>query len=193
MDCARTAPSGEIGFDTKQNEIHAAMALAALDDVDAQVERNRLRYYAYKRLVPTVPNMRLLTFDESERCGFKNIVVELLDGWPVKREHVLAILHAERMLSAPLLFSGAAPEAHPIRDHRGGRCQRDRTPRRALPDGAVRAFCQRDGYRVDHRAAALHPRARRLHQRAFCQMTPFLSYPASRCSAASQRCRGVCR
>ncbi|MGN6669555.1 MAG: aminotransferase class I/II-fold pyridoxal phosphate-dependent enzyme [Trinickia sp.] len=95
---------GPLGFDTKLNEVHAAMALAALDDVDAQVERNRQRYYAYKRLIPTVPDMRLLTFDESERCGFKNIVVELQDGWPVKREHVLAILHAEHMLSRPYYF-----------------------------------------------------------------------------------------
>jgi dTDP-4-amino-4,6-dideoxygalactose transaminase len=95
---------GPLGFDTNQNEIHAAMALAALDDVDDQVERNRRRYYAYRRLIPTVPDMRLLTFDESERCGFKNIVVELLDGWPVKREHVLAILHAEHMLSRPYYF-----------------------------------------------------------------------------------------
>jgi len=94
----------DIGIDAKQNEIHAAMALAALDDVDDQVERNRRRYYAYQRLIPTVPHMRLVAFDESERCGFKNIVVELLDGWPVKREHVLAILHAEHMLSRPYYF-----------------------------------------------------------------------------------------
>lgn len=93
-----------IGIDAKQNEIHAAMALAAIDDVDDQVLRNRNRYYAYKRLIPTVPDMRLVTFDETERCGFKNIVVELLDGWPVKRERVLAILHSEHMLSRPYYF-----------------------------------------------------------------------------------------
>lgn len=94
----------EIGIDARQSEIHAAMALAALDDVDAQVLRNRDRYYAYKRLIPTVPQIRLVEFDESERCGYKNIVVELQDGWPVKRERVLAILHAEHMLSRPYYF-----------------------------------------------------------------------------------------
>jgi dTDP-4-amino-4,6-dideoxygalactose transaminase len=93
-----------VGIDAKQNEIHAAMALAALDDVDDQVERNRERYYAYKRLIPTVPGMRLVQFDESERCGFKNVVVELLDDWPVKRERVLAMLHAEHMLSRPYYY-----------------------------------------------------------------------------------------
>jgi dTDP-4-amino-4,6-dideoxygalactose transaminase len=93
-----------VGIDAKQNEIHAAMALAALDDVDDQVERNRERYYAYKRLIPTVPGMRLVQFDESERCGFKNIVVELLDDWPVKRERVLAMLHAEHILSRPYYY-----------------------------------------------------------------------------------------
>ncbi|KVZ14894.1 aminotransferase class I/II-fold pyridoxal phosphate-dependent enzyme [Burkholderia ubonensis] len=94
----------EVGIDAKQNEMHAAMALAALDDVDDQVLRNRDRYYAYKRLIPTVPDMRLVTFDESERCGYKNIVVELLPSWPVKREHVLAMLQAEHMLPRPYYF-----------------------------------------------------------------------------------------
>jgi dTDP-4-amino-4,6-dideoxygalactose transaminase len=94
----------DIGIDAKQNEIHAAMALAAIDDVDEQVLRNRDRYHAYRRLVPTVPDLRLLSFDESERCGYKNIVVELLDHWPVRRDRVLAILHAEHMLVRPYYF-----------------------------------------------------------------------------------------
>jgi dTDP-4-amino-4,6-dideoxygalactose transaminase len=94
----------DIGIDAKQNEIHAAMALAAIDDVDAQVLRNQARYRAYQRFAPSVPDLRLLAFDESERCGYKNIVVELLDHWPVRRDRLLAILHAERMLSRPYYF-----------------------------------------------------------------------------------------
>lgn len=94
----------DVGIDAKQNEIHASMALAAIDDVDAQVLRNRDRYHAYRRLMPSVPDLRLLAFDESERCGYKNIVVELLDHWPVKRERLLAILHAEHMLTRPYYF-----------------------------------------------------------------------------------------
>ncbi len=94
----------DVGIDVKQNEIHAAMALSAIDDVDAQVLRNRERYRAYQRLVPTVPDVRLVTFDETERCGYKNIVVELQDAWPVRRDRLLAILHAENMLSRPYYF-----------------------------------------------------------------------------------------
>jgi dTDP-4-amino-4,6-dideoxygalactose transaminase len=94
----------DIGIDAKQNEIHAAMALAAIDDVDAQVLRNQSRFHTYQRQVPLVPDLRLLAFDESERCGYKNIVVELLDHWPVRRDRLLAILHAERMLSRPYYF-----------------------------------------------------------------------------------------
>lgn len=91
----------EIGIDAKQNEIHAAMALAAIDDVENQIVRNRARYQTYRRQLPSVPDLRLLNFDEGERCGYKNIVVELLDHWPVRRDRLLAILHAERMLSRP--------------------------------------------------------------------------------------------
>jgi len=82
----------------KQVEIHAAMALAALDDVRNQVELNRQRYYRYKTELASVPGLRLLEFDESEQSGYKNIVVELLDEWPISRELTLSLLHKDNML-----------------------------------------------------------------------------------------------
>ena len=65
-------------MNAKQNEIHAAMALAALDDVHEQVELNRRRYARYRSGLADVPGIRLVLFDERERNGYKNIVVELL-------------------------------------------------------------------------------------------------------------------
>lgn len=87
------------GMNAKLNEIHAAMTLASLDDIEGQVERNRQRYYTYKRLLPAIPGIRLLEFDEHHRTGYKNIVVELLDDWPLSRADTISVLNAEKILA----------------------------------------------------------------------------------------------
>jgi dTDP-4-amino-4,6-dideoxygalactose transaminase len=87
------------GMNAKLNEMHAAMALASLDGIDEQVERNRLRYYTYKDLLASIPSIRLLEFNENYRTGYKNIVVELLDEWPLTRKNTISILNAENILA----------------------------------------------------------------------------------------------
>lgn len=87
------------GMNAKLNEMHAAMTLASLDDVEEQVACNRQRYYTYKRLLAAIPGIRLLEFDEHHRTGYKNIVVELLDDWPLTRTDTVSILNAEKILA----------------------------------------------------------------------------------------------
>jgi dTDP-4-amino-4,6-dideoxygalactose transaminase len=89
----------EFGFNAKLNEIHAAMALAGLDDLEDQVGRNRLRYRAYQRTLPAVPGIGLLEFDEREKTSYKNIIVELRDEWPLSRDATVRILNGEGVLS----------------------------------------------------------------------------------------------
>jgi dTDP-4-amino-4,6-dideoxygalactose transaminase len=88
-----------LGLNAKLNEVHAAMTLAGLDEVDLRVQQNRERYGVYREAVTGFPGLRLLEFDESERCGYKNIVVELCDDWPLSREHTLSLLNAEGALA----------------------------------------------------------------------------------------------
>lgn len=87
------------GMNAKLNEMHAAMTLASLDGVEEQVARNRQRYHTYKRLLAAIPGIRLLEFDERHRTGYKNIVVELLDDWPLSRADTISILNAEKILA----------------------------------------------------------------------------------------------
>lgn len=87
------------GLNAKLNEIHAAMALASLDDLEDQVERNRQRYLTYKRLLAPLKGIRLLEFDESHHPGYKNIVIEILDDWPLSRADTVSILNAEMILA----------------------------------------------------------------------------------------------
>jgi dTDP-4-amino-4,6-dideoxygalactose transaminase len=88
-----------LGLNAKLNEIHAAMTLAGLDEVDQHVQRNQVRYEVYRECVRDFPDLRLLEFDESERCGYKNIVIELRDDWPLSRERTLLLLNAEGILA----------------------------------------------------------------------------------------------
>lgn len=87
------------GLNAKLNEIHAAMALASLDDLEDQVERNRQRYFTYKRLLAPLKGIRLQEFDESHHPGYKNIVIEILDDWPLSRADTVSILNAEMILA----------------------------------------------------------------------------------------------
>lgn len=88
-----------LGTNAKLNEVHASMALASLDDIDQQVLRNRDRYRAYQKGLASLPGIRLLEFDETERCGFKNIVVELTEVWPLDRDETVRLLNAEGALA----------------------------------------------------------------------------------------------
>ena len=125
------------GTNAKQNEIHAGTALAALDDVDEQVELNRRRHDRYK--VGLVGGRtRLVPFDERERNGDKNIVVELLDDWPISGEVTLAFMHKDNLLCR------ADDPSHYTRSRDNtdglGRSEPDRGTGRAPPDAAVRYF-----------------------------------------------------
>lgn len=108
------APAGVTN--SRQNEVHAAMALAALDGIEQQVELNRRRYYRYRSALANIQGLRLLEFDESERCGYKNIVVELLDSWPIPRDVTLTLLHKENMLCRPYYYPALhrKPMTYPV-------------------------------------------------------------------------------
>lgn len=87
------------GMSAEIHPVHAAMGLAGLDRISTQIEDNRKRYYAYRAGLADLSGVRLLEFDENEKSGFKNIVAELTDDWPLSRDMTVAILNAENILA----------------------------------------------------------------------------------------------
>lgn len=87
------------GLNAKLNEIHAAMALANLDELEQLVAENRQRYRQYQAGFAGMKGIRLLEFDETSKTSYKNIVAELLDDWPLKRDETVAVLNAENILA----------------------------------------------------------------------------------------------
>lgn len=87
------------GMNARLSEVHAAMALAGLDDLEDQIGRNRERYRTYRRLLKALKGIRLLEFDEQHRPGYKNIVIEVLSDWPLSRDDTVKVLNAEMILA----------------------------------------------------------------------------------------------
>ncbi len=87
------------GFNARLSDVHAVMALAGLEEIDAQIARNRLRYEAYRRGLAGLAGIRLLAFDESSRPGYKNIIAEVMAEWPLSRDRTVEVLNAEMVLA----------------------------------------------------------------------------------------------
>jgi dTDP-4-amino-4,6-dideoxygalactose transaminase len=87
------------GMNAKLNEMHACMALASLDDLEEQIIRNKNTYYSYKAKLQLIDGIKLVEFDEAEQSGYKNIVVELLNDWPLTRAETIQLLNAENILA----------------------------------------------------------------------------------------------
>lgn len=106
----------EGGLNAKLNEMHAAMTLASLDDLEEQIVLNKERYDVYKDVLGDLSGVRLIAFDEQHQSGFKNIVVELTEDWPLPRDATLQLLNAENILArahyAPPLHIKAAHISH---------------------------------------------------------------------------------
>lgn len=96
------------GINAKLNEMHAAMALACLDEIALHIEQNKAIYDAYKEALRNLP-LRLVEYSPDNQLTWKNIVVRLEPDWPFSRDDTLALLNSEKMLSrtyyAPLLHS----------------------------------------------------------------------------------------
>ena len=87
------------GMDARLNHLHAAMALASLDGLAAQVERNRERYQHYGRLLSGLPGLRLVRFNEDQPTSYKTIVVELTEAWPRSRAETIRQLNDANVLA----------------------------------------------------------------------------------------------
>jgi dTDP-4-amino-4,6-dideoxygalactose transaminase len=97
----------EIGTNAKMNEISAAMGLTGLDSFEDFVAANAGNYRRYRSELEGVAGTHLLLFDESERCNFQYVVVEVdevVSG--VTRDQLLEVLHAENVLARRYFYPG---------------------------------------------------------------------------------------
>jgi dTDP-4-amino-4,6-dideoxygalactose transaminase len=86
-------------LNAKLNEVHAAMALASLDEVDEQIASHRRKYDLYVAGLRNIDGLKILEHKESQRPDYRLIVVRIGDSWPLSREDTLRLLEAENVLA----------------------------------------------------------------------------------------------
>jgi dTDP-4-amino-4,6-dideoxygalactose transaminase len=96
-----------IGTNGKMSEISAAMGLTSLESLHNFVETNYRNYQQYRSELTEVAGLRLLTFDEHEKCNYQYIVVEIDETKTgISRDELVHVLHAENIIARRYFYPG---------------------------------------------------------------------------------------
>ncbi len=94
------------GTNGKLTEIAAAMGLANLVNLEEFITINRRNYHAYQLGLEGITGLQLLPFDPDETNNFQYIVVEVMPEFPVSRDRIVDVLHAENILARKYFWPG---------------------------------------------------------------------------------------
>ena len=96
-----------IGTNGKMSEVSAAMGLTGLESLEEFVEVNYRNYKKYRQEIYDIHGIRLMPYDENERCNFQYIVVTIDERKTnVSRDELVRILHAENILARRYYYPG---------------------------------------------------------------------------------------
>jgi len=96
-----------LGTNGKMNEISAAMALTGFESMDAFVEHNRRNYRQYMEELEGLPGLHIFPYDESEKCNYQYVVLEVDDtASPLSRDELMTALRAENVLARRYFYPG---------------------------------------------------------------------------------------
>lgn len=94
------------GTNGKMVEVCAAMGLTNLDYIDTVIDANRRNHDAYAAALAGIEGVRLLSFDTTGKNNFQYVVLEVTEGGAVRRDAILAALHAENVLARKYFWPG---------------------------------------------------------------------------------------
>lgn len=94
------------GTNGKLTEIAAAMGITNLEIIDDFVAINYRNYQRYRSHVAQLPGLGILQYDESERNNFQYIVLEVSPQFPIPRDRIVEVLHAENVLARKYFWPG---------------------------------------------------------------------------------------
>ena len=89
-----------IGTNGKMNEVSAAMGLTSLESIDKIVSANYRNYNQYIKELEEINGVRLLDYNEKERCNYQYIVIEIDEETiGISRDELFKVLRAEGILA----------------------------------------------------------------------------------------------
>lgn len=96
-----------IGTNGKMNEVCAAMGLTSLDSLSKFVAVNRANHECYHRELLGIPGISLLSYDDSAKCNYQYVVLEVderITG--ISRDDLVRVLHAENVIARRYFHPG---------------------------------------------------------------------------------------
>lgn len=96
-----------IGTNGKMTEIAAAMGITSLESIDDFITRNYQNYKRYQKELSDISGIRLIAYDEAEKCNYQYIVLEIdeiMTG--ISRDILQKILWAENVLARRYFYPG---------------------------------------------------------------------------------------
>jgi len=85
----------EVGFDYRMTDLQAAVGLVQLGKLPEMVRRRRALAHEYQDVLSTVPGLRYVTDPDYGRNNFQSFWIEVLPGFPLDRDELLAWLVAD--------------------------------------------------------------------------------------------------
>jgi dTDP-4-amino-4,6-dideoxygalactose transaminase len=97
----------DVGTNGKMNEVSAAMGLTGLESLPEFIAVNCANYQRYKAGLAGIAGVRLLSFDQSERCNYQYIVLEIEESITgISRDDLMEVQRAENVLARRYFHPG---------------------------------------------------------------------------------------
>ena len=95
-----------LGINGKMPEICAAMGLTGLDALEDTIAVNRTNYECYDQQLSRVPGLQLIQYSTTERTNYQYVVARVSRDFPIARDDLVRILHAENVLVRRYFYPG---------------------------------------------------------------------------------------
>jgi len=96
-----------LGTNGKMNEICAAMGLTELESMNEFIAHNYRNYRQYLKEFESLPSISMLRYDETEKCNYQYVVVEIDDKTSlVSRDELAEILCSENVIARRYFYPG---------------------------------------------------------------------------------------
>lgn len=84
-------------LNARLNELHAAMALLSLRQIDTVIAGNRKRFNNYQRVVENLPGLSLIPYQDArhETSNYEMAVLEIDNPFPLSRNQLMNLVRAE--------------------------------------------------------------------------------------------------
>jgi dTDP-4-amino-4,6-dideoxygalactose transaminase len=94
------------GTNGKMAEINAAMGLVNFETLPEFVSANRRNYDAYADAFTGLTGVKLLTYAPATMPNYQYAVLEITEAFPLGRDEIVAVLHAENILARKYFWPG---------------------------------------------------------------------------------------